>query len=387
MGKTKFHWDPVSDTVVQEKDGSGVTQATYHSDPVTYGRLFSMRRGGETYHYRYDAQGNTRALTESSGQTTDAYRYDAWGVRVHTSGSTTNPFRYGGRVGYQSYSMETLYVRARTYRPRLASWLSRDVRWDPFRGFIYCRNSPVSTCDPSGMKCLAVRHRTKKMNFRAAGQFFARVSPKASRGELTTVTFVFWAPLLESEFRDSDGCCCCDRVGFIQFYEDFVASDNPFEVMLGNADLQVDAPPGELFYPHGRRQNRPCSSNWQDTAHLEDVPVTKVFSPFLSYHMTKFTTCAVCMEGYEGPRYKMVTGTLLPTVSYRVDSVVSYGCVGWSMMYENRNGKITKKYSVAGNSTSTYDIVDYLGSGFIPYSNFSAPSRLDSALARHEFKR
>ena len=64
MAVTQYLWDNVTDTVVMEKDGAGNTTAVYHSDPVPYGKLYSMRRGGKTYHYRFDGQGNTRALSD-----------------------------------------------------------------------------------------------------------------------------------------------------------------------------------------------------------------------------------------------------------------------------------------------------------------------------------
>jgi len=53
MPTTDYIWEVVNDTVLMEKDGGGNTTAVYHSDPVPYGRLFSMRRGGKTYNYRY----------------------------------------------------------------------------------------------------------------------------------------------------------------------------------------------------------------------------------------------------------------------------------------------------------------------------------------------
>jgi len=115
---TKYLRDDETDTVVMEKDGAGSTQAVYHSDPVPFGRLFSMRRGGKTYNYRYDAQGNTRALADETGQTTDTYLYDAWGNQTAQTGTTTNPYRYGGQHGYQhNEATDDYYIRERVYQP------------------------------------------------------------------------------------------------------------------------------------------------------------------------------------------------------------------------------------------------------------------------------
>jgi len=44
MPTTEYGWDVVNDTMLMEKGGGRNTTAVYHSAPVPYGRLFSMRR-------------------------------------------------------------------------------------------------------------------------------------------------------------------------------------------------------------------------------------------------------------------------------------------------------------------------------------------------------
>ncbi|MFQ5732194.1 MAG: RHS repeat domain-containing protein [Planctomycetaceae bacterium] len=125
MATTKYLWDDETDTVVMETDGSGTTQAVYNSDPVRYGRLLSMRRGGKTYNYRYDVPGNTRALTDGTGQNTDTYSYDAWGNDRATTGATPNPYRYNGQYGYQyTAKSDDYYIRHRVYEPQIGRWES-----------------------------------------------------------------------------------------------------------------------------------------------------------------------------------------------------------------------------------------------------------------------
>jgi len=105
MATTKYVWDVVNDTVLMETDGSNTTQAVYHSDPVPYSRLFSMRRRGKTYSYHYDAWGNPTAHT----------------------GTTKNSDCFGGRHGYQYDEATADYcVRARTNEPKQSRWTSRD---------------------------------------------------------------------------------------------------------------------------------------------------------------------------------------------------------------------------------------------------------------------
>ena len=99
-----------------ETNTSGVVQAAYTGEPRTYGKVISRRASSASRYYHFDALGSTRIITNSSQSSTDAYLYDAWGVPIVALGSTTNPFRWVGGVGYY-YDTETglYYVRARVY--------------------------------------------------------------------------------------------------------------------------------------------------------------------------------------------------------------------------------------------------------------------------------
>lgn len=57
----------------------------------------------------------------------DSYRYTGYGVPTSTSGSDTNPFKYGGKYGYYSDGWFGL-INAwnRWYSPDLMRWISRD---------------------------------------------------------------------------------------------------------------------------------------------------------------------------------------------------------------------------------------------------------------------
>jgi RHS repeat-associated protein len=153
MAKTRFVWDPVSDSVLQEKDGNtGVTQATYTSEPTPYGPLRGEHRGTETHQYHFDALGSTRALTNDSQAVTDTYAYDAWGVDVSHSTTIDTPFRWNGRTGYtRDRLVNSVYVRNRVARCDLSVWLSSDPI--SFADYGYASNSPVRRIDPSGLVC------------------------------------------------------------------------------------------------------------------------------------------------------------------------------------------------------------------------------------------
>lgn len=155
MGKTQFIWDPLSDNVLQEKDEFGTTQVTYSNEPDQFGNLISQRRGGETSYYHFDGLGSTRELTDSSENVTDTNIYDAWGVDVASSGSTVNPYKWVGEYGYAfDHSLTQYYVRARSFEPPLARWLSVDPLGELFEGassYVYGSNLPTFLIDPAGL--------------------------------------------------------------------------------------------------------------------------------------------------------------------------------------------------------------------------------------------
>jgi RHS repeat-associated protein len=127
MALKRFVWDRTTDAYLMEKDGAGNTTAVYTQQPVPYGRLISQRRGGVTSYHHYDALGSTRALTNAAQTVTDTNLYDAWGVNVASTGSTANPFKWLGAVGYYFDAvLGDYYVRARNYSPRLGRWTSAD---------------------------------------------------------------------------------------------------------------------------------------------------------------------------------------------------------------------------------------------------------------------
>ena len=151
---TNFVWDPVSDCVLSELDGTNAVQAVYTNEPQQYGGVLSQRRGTTTSTYHADALGTTRLLTSSTQTTTDTYLYDAWGNLITSSGTTVNPFRWVGRYGYhQDSSTGLVYVRARMYHPIAARWVSVDPKAPHayFEPFVYCGNMPVVQKDPTGL--------------------------------------------------------------------------------------------------------------------------------------------------------------------------------------------------------------------------------------------
>ncbi len=152
--KNNFIWDVESDNVLLETDDFNVTQVVYTNDPFEFGYLVSQRRSSTTNWYHFDALGSTRDLTNSSETITDSYLYDAWGNQLTTTGTTTNPFRWTGNVGYYyDTELESYYIRARVYEPTIGRWLSTDPLGFVDGFGLYLAYFIPNGVDPSGMVC------------------------------------------------------------------------------------------------------------------------------------------------------------------------------------------------------------------------------------------
>ena len=93
-------------------------------------------------------------LTDSTGEITKSYTYDAFGVEKNIDDSDTNAFRYCGE--YYDSETGTIYLRARYYDPTTGRFISRDSyagkNEDPLslNRYTYCHNNPIFYADPKG---------------------------------------------------------------------------------------------------------------------------------------------------------------------------------------------------------------------------------------------
>ena len=148
-GTTKHVWD--GQNILLETDGSNIIQVVYTLQPMLYGNLISQRRSGTTSFYLFDGLGSTTQLANSTGSVTDSYLYDSFGNILLTSGSTTNPFRFVGRLGYYyDTDLAKYYLRARFYDPDGGRFVSRDPVLDE-ADYRYCDNGPTFRQDPFGL--------------------------------------------------------------------------------------------------------------------------------------------------------------------------------------------------------------------------------------------
>ena len=195
----------VEESSHDEKDSAGVSrlQARY-----VWGQglapLAMWRRGGDgafkLFYFVSDGQESVRQLTDSSGEVTDSYFYDAWGKGLlGGSGNTANPFRY---TGQQLDSDGRYYLRARFYDPGNGRFLSHDPLMgrdsDPvsMHRYLYGGVDGINAVDPSGLY-YSYRQELGYLS-EAAAQGLYRRDP-AYRQDVSTGRVLFGQPTLEGD--------------------------------------------------------------------------------------------------------------------------------------------------------------------------------------------
>lgn len=104
--------------------------------------------------YHSDGQHSIRNLTSPTGDSTDSYRFDAFGNTLATAGDSPNEFRFAGEQ--HDTTTDLYYLRARNYAPLIGRFASTDPilghRFDPhaIHLYAYARNDPMLFRDPSG---------------------------------------------------------------------------------------------------------------------------------------------------------------------------------------------------------------------------------------------
>jgi RHS repeat-associated protein len=121
--------------------------------------LIAMMKSGELSNYLYDGLGSTRSLTDSMGEISDTYAYDAFGNDLGKTGSTENDYLYTGEQ-YDA-SLDKYYLRARYYDQGNGRFSQQDT-WQGRGGepitqnkYVYANSDSVNYTDPSGYMSLS----------------------------------------------------------------------------------------------------------------------------------------------------------------------------------------------------------------------------------------
>ncbi|MCS6860641.1 MAG: RHS repeat-associated core domain-containing protein [Abditibacteriales bacterium] len=94
---------------------------------------------------------STRQLTNASQVVTDAVSYDAWGNVLSSSGTTVNPYKFVGQLGYYADSdSELMLLGARYYGAGVGRFWTVDPIRDALNWCSYVRNNPANVIDPTG---------------------------------------------------------------------------------------------------------------------------------------------------------------------------------------------------------------------------------------------
>ncbi len=103
---------------------------------------------GTVTYLHHDQQGSTRLLTGSTGTVTGKCTYSAYGTPT-CEGTATTPLGFDGQ--YTSSDTGLIYMRARTYDPATAQFLTRDP-WVAITGepYSYVGDNPLTFADPTG---------------------------------------------------------------------------------------------------------------------------------------------------------------------------------------------------------------------------------------------
>jgi RHS repeat-associated protein len=105
---------------------------------------------GTVTYLHHDQQGSTRLLTGSTGTFTGSTTFDAYGNKTGSTGTSTTPLGYDSQ--YTSSDTGLIYLRARTYDPSTAQFMSVDPMHEWTREpYIYVGDNPLNHGDPFGL--------------------------------------------------------------------------------------------------------------------------------------------------------------------------------------------------------------------------------------------
>jgi RHS repeat-associated protein len=123
----------------------------------------SISSEGKVEYLHHDQAGSTRLITGSAGTAEASFTYDGYGNLIGHTGTATTPLGYDAQ--YTTPDTNLIYLRARTYDPTTAQFLSRDPLAANHRRTVQLRrrrpdgsSRPKRTLRPR----LLGRHRTRR---------------------------------------------------------------------------------------------------------------------------------------------------------------------------------------------------------------------------------
>jgi RHS repeat-associated protein len=148
-GATKhFAWDTAESLPLLLSDGANYY--VYGPEGLPIEQIASE---ASTY-LHHDQPGSTRLLTAQAGTISGAYTFTPYGVTEGHTGTATTRLGYDGQ--YTSSDTGLIYLRARTYDPTTAQFLSFDsVFGTSGEAYSYSADNPVNRVDPTGFSSVS----------------------------------------------------------------------------------------------------------------------------------------------------------------------------------------------------------------------------------------
>ncbi len=146
--------------VVEEIVSGNVTrQYTYGHDLISQRQILNGQ--WQASFYGYDGQGSVRYLTDTNGNVSDTYTFDAFGNLIASTGTTPNDYLYVGER--HDANLGFYYLRARYMNPQSGRFQTMDsfegVIQDPvsLHKYLYANADPINKLDPSGHYTLTMQ--------------------------------------------------------------------------------------------------------------------------------------------------------------------------------------------------------------------------------------
>jgi len=109
-----------------------------------------IQNKGTILYLHHDQQGSTRMITSTTGAIEATTTYDPYGNTTGTSGTTTTPLGYD--AAYTNADTGLIYLRARSYDPTTAQFVSSDPIAPVTRApYNYTYDNPLNATDPAGL--------------------------------------------------------------------------------------------------------------------------------------------------------------------------------------------------------------------------------------------
>jgi RHS repeat-associated protein len=143
---TQYLWDVATKIPMLLKDGS----TAYIYGPG--GLPLEQINGSTVLWLHRDQIGSIRLVTDGAGTSQATYTFDPYGNLAASTGTISNPLRFGGQ--YWDSESSFYYLRARYYDPGTGQFISRDPMVATTRSaYGYVNDNPLNLTDPTGLDC------------------------------------------------------------------------------------------------------------------------------------------------------------------------------------------------------------------------------------------